>query len=92
MCQHGDSGSGPAHDSWDVACRVTGVAERVTQQEQAEEHSFLDAVMQTRPMQYVHSYLAQKVVFFARRRSMHLCPRPLHMLSMHMRSGLPRHV
>ncbi len=43
-------------------CRDTGVAEKVTQQEVQEEHSFLDAIMATRPMQYVHSYLAQKVV------------------------------
>ena len=52
------------------------MAERVTQQEQAEEHSFLAAVMQTRPMQYVHSYLAQKVGCFAWRRFMHLCSGP----------------
>ena len=44
----------------------------MTQQEQGEEHSFLYAVMQTRPMQYVHSYLAQKVACFAWYCSMHL--------------------
>lgn len=33
----------------------------MTQQEQGEEHNFLDAVMATAPMQYVHNYLAQKV-------------------------------
>ena len=37
------------------------MAERVTPEKQAEEHNFLGAVMATRPMQYVHSYLAQKV-------------------------------
>ncbi|CAL5223946.1 g6549 [Coccomyxa viridis] len=40
--------------------RNTGVAEKVSPQKQAEEHNFLDAVMATKPMQYVHSYLAQK--------------------------------
>ena len=52
----------------------------MTQQEQGEEHSFLDAVMQTRPMQYVHSYLAQKVARSAWRCFMHLysvCKMPL---------------
>ncbi len=41
------------------------MAEKVTPQKQAEEHNFLDAVMATRPMQYVHSYLAQKVTLSA---------------------------
>ena len=27
----------------------------------AEEHAFLDAVMASQPMQFVHTYLAQKV-------------------------------
>lgn len=40
--------------------RTTGVAEKVTQQEQAEEMAFLNAVTATPPMQYVHQYLARK--------------------------------
>ena len=46
-------------------CRNTGIAERVTPEKQAEEHNFLDAVLATRPMQYVHSYLAQKVMLLS---------------------------
>ena len=46
-------------------CRTTGVAEKVTQQEQAEEMAFLNAVAATPPMLYVHQYLARKVCFFA---------------------------
>ncbi len=42
-------------------CRTTGVAEKVTQQEQAEEMAFLNVVTATPPMQYVHQYLARKV-------------------------------
>lgn len=35
----------------------------MTQQEQAEEVAFLEAVTATTPMQYVHNYLASKVPF-----------------------------
>lgn len=38
------------------------MAEKVTQQEQAEEMRFLEAVTATAPMQYVHQYLARKVL------------------------------
>ena len=41
--------------------RETGRAERTTQQEAGEEHAFLEAVTASRPMQYVHQYLAAKV-------------------------------
>ena len=64
----------------------------MTQQEQGEEHSFLDAVMQTRPMQYVHSYLAQKVACCAWRCFMHLYSSLACLLGMHRRSGLPQHM
>ena len=43
------------------SCRETGVAENVTEQERGEEHAFLAAVCDSRPMQYVHQYLARKV-------------------------------
>ena len=89
MCQQGATRSGKAPDNLIAACRNTGVAERVTQKEQGEEHSFLDAVMQTRPMQYVHSYLAQKVACSAWCCSMHLYSSLACLLSMHTRSGLP---
>ena len=55
-----------------LICRETGVAEKVTQQEVQEEHNFLDAIMATKPMQYVHSYLAQKVVHYCRHPSLPL--------------------
>ena len=64
----------------------------MTQQEQGEEHTFLDAVMQTRPMQYVHSYLAQKVARSAWRFFMHLYSSLACLLSMHTRSGLLQHM
>ena len=38
------------------------MAETVTAQERAEEQAFLTAVTATRPMQYVHQYLARKVL------------------------------
>ena len=41
------------------------MAESVTEQERGEEHAFLAAVCESRPMQYVHQYLARKVFLFS---------------------------
>eukprot|EP00210_Caulerpa_lentillifera_P007188 g6878.t1 len=41
--------------------RRTGRTERVTEQELREQDAFLEAIVQTRPMQYVKNYLAETV-------------------------------
>jgi len=66
----------------DLTRRETGVAEEVTQPKNQEEHNFLDAIMATRPMQYVHSYLLQKVVHCCRHPSLPV----LRVSSAHLRS------
>lgn len=40
--------------------RETGIKETVTAREKQETFDFLDAVMETKPMQYVHNYLVKK--------------------------------
>jgi flagellar biosynthesis component FlhA len=44
-----------------MLCSLTGTSETVDAREMKEMRDFLDAVMDTKPIQYCHAYLAAKV-------------------------------
>lgn len=46
------------------AGRETGVAERLTTQQQQEVDAFLDAIIDTQPMRFVHQQLTNNVSIF----------------------------